>query len=303
MDTSISQVLRPQPRRPGNLSLTPISSHSSDASVSEQSPEEQLSEPELIEYMDIRSNHHMGIGGKPAAPRLESDSARDEGQAPVKTRSFINLTGSTLFGIYSPTGYEPNRDDPLTPFGTGAQTPARVSSNEIWRGMPVFTAEAFKEKAAIGKEREKERRKSIHQQRKHWRRPSAMSQIVTFLLRASLLFAFGIAYGEVITQLHNSGRVAPVQVNQIDRSSGLYLTFWGMTGTLLGTGLPYLDKIWGGSHSRQEDDNAGVLEDDEEDSQEQQLTLGTDWGDVVRSIGAFVGIAFAIVSLLVLEWW
>lgn len=257
--------------------------------------------------MDIRSNHHLGLGGKAAGPTFDPDRASEGRQTPHTSRSFVNLTGSTLFGIYSPTGYEPNRDEPSTPFGTGALTPARNLGAESRRGAPVFTAEAFKERAAIGKERQKERKKSMHQQRQYWRRASTASHVAAAVLRAVLLFAFGIAYGEIITQLHNSGRVAPVQVNQLDQSSWSYLAFWGLTGILLGATMPYLDRAWEksvNSVSEEEDDSFGnkresttaVEEEEDEGYDDRQNSLGTDWGDVVRSVGAFVGIAFAIVG-------
>lgn len=304
-----SQILKPQPRRSVNLSLIPPSpSNSSSASPHEQSPTEHSPTSQSPEFMDIRSNHNISVGGKAAVNYQNGDLDAQEGSTPRRSRSLLNLTGSTLYGIYSPTSYEPHRDEPMTPWGTGAQTPSRSTGTDARKGFPLFTAEAFKEKAAIGKERRQERRKSMHQQRQSWRRSATASQIATTFLRVVLLFAFGLAYGEVITQLHNSGRVAPVQVNQIDRSSWSYLAFWGLTGVLLGESLPYLDTFWknrSSSDSAIEDDDMSSEQEGPSASQdapviqqEEQSRPETDWNDIVRSIGAFVGIAFAIVSSL-----
>ena len=217
---------------------------------------------------------------------------------PQKSRSILNLTASALSGIYSPTGYEPNRDEALTPWGTGAQTPARSTSVDVRKGFSGITQEAFKEKEIINRERQKERRKSIVQHQEHWRKNNQMARVIALVV----LFCFGVAYGEVITQLHNSGHVAPVQINQINRSSWIYLVFWGTTGVTLGVLLPLLDRLWRVQCSKEDDQETSEQavsddEDSESDTQQQQQNrLGTDWSDIVRSVGAFVGIAFAIVG-------
>ncbi|KAI7680658.1 hypothetical protein KC353_g22026, partial [Hortaea werneckii] len=58
-------------------------------------------------------------------PKLSGDGST----TPSRTRSILNLTSSTLFGIYQPTGYATDREDPSTPWGTGAETPVDRSRN------------------------------------------------------------------------------------------------------------------------------------------------------------------------------
>jgi hypothetical protein len=58
----------------------------------------------------------------------------------------------------------------------------------------------------------------------------------------------------------------------------LYLIFWGLAGIAMGNLLPWIDSC--------------------SDKEKTMSALhAVEWSDVVRSIGAFVGIAFAIVSL------
>lgn len=89
---------------------------------------------------------------------------------------------------------------------------------------------------------------------------------------------FGVAYGVIVTHLHNSKSftVSPVTI-EIDRYSLRYYVQWGLAGVALGSLLPWLD---------------GETEGDGSGSGKGKI----EWDPAVRSIGAFVGIAYAIVS-------
>jgi len=89
------------------------------------------------------------------------------------------------------------------------------------------------------------------------------------VLRVASLFVFGVAYGVIITHLHEGG--AGLRVD-IDRWATGYLVFWGLAGVGLGSVLPWLDG---------KDPDGGVVG-------------RTEWIPAVRSIGAFVGIAYGI---------
>ncbi|KAH9825911.1 Insulin-induced protein (INSIG), partial [Teratosphaeria destructans] len=56
-------------------------------------------------------------------PTASPIAATEDSSTPNRTKSLLNLTASTLFGIYQPTGYAADREEPSTPWGTGAQTP------------------------------------------------------------------------------------------------------------------------------------------------------------------------------------
>lgn len=98
--------------------------------------------------------------------------------------------------------------------------------------------------------------------------PNRRAAVLVGALRVMSLFVFGVAYGVIVTHLHNTVASAAV-----DR----YYVQWGLAGVALGSLLPWLDG-----------------EVPEEDRPNGRMA----WDPVVRSIGAFVGIAYAIVSFI-----
>lgn len=253
-------ILRPLPRR--TFEVTPASTDSS----APPTPSPENTNPELLE------------------PKLNGASP------PSRTRSILNLTSSTLFGIYSPTGYEVSREEPSTPWGTGAQTPSQRMSLEGSR-PPAFT------------NWEGQTQSRVPLRPNHGFR----GFYLPLALRSVLLFSFGVAYGVIITHLHENQQLTPIQVEGIDRHSWRYMGFWGIAGVALGSLLPWFDILWedalgkemvkGNSNSVQRVTNSSSDSNgDERPSSRSGSGLGADWNPVVRSIGAFVGIAFAIVS-------
>ena len=249
------QIQKPIPRR--TFELTPASNESSIP----PSPSPENTNPELLEA------------------KLHGASP------PSRTRSILNLTSSTLLGIYSPTGYEVSREEPSTPWGTGAQTPSHRQSVDGQR--PPARAVSWDKAlppAAFG-------------HRKHGFR----GLYLPLLMRGALLFMIGIAYGTLITHLHDNQKLAPVKVEAFDRRSRRYMTFWGLAGVALGSLQPWVDSMWSetagitevrGSPVRRRGSSSSA---DGEDN-DGRPSFSADWTPVVRSIGAFVGIAFAIVS-------
>lgn len=148
----------------------------------------------------------------------------------------------------------------------------------------------------------------------HDHRPrSSVSDVGRLVLHTAALGMIGVAYGVIVTQLQDKKVVVPVKVEGIDMASRWYLLFWGVCSIILGNTLPYLDE-WTGQHTEEEKDahkEAGGRRKGEEKEdwmlrqsetlnvkgeQNTRTSLGADWNPAVRSIGAFVGIAFAIVS-------
>lgn len=137
------------------------------------------------------------------------------------------------------------------------------------------------------------------------------------LLRTILLFALGMGYGVLVTRLPNGDSVT-------GGYGWRYLTFWGAAGGVLGRLLPWFDQVWEETFgkrkvTRQEKERrraavaaeaaAALLQQPSISSSrrasvtlpaETEETEGVtsppeaDWPLVVRSIGAFVGIVFAI---------
>jgi len=112
----------------------------------------------------------------------------------------------------------------------------------------------------------------------------------TLLQRGLVLFGFGVCYGAIVQRLHDNKRIsiAPVEVRGIDRASWAYLVFWGLAGVGMGSALPWVDAVW---------ERGGREEEVDDRLDERKRGLGgVEWSDVVRGVGAFVGVAFAIVS-------
>ncbi|KAL8723669.1 MAG: hypothetical protein Q9225_000112 [Loekoesia sp. 1 TL-2023] len=204
-----------------------------------------------------------------------------------RTRSILNLTSSTLFGIYAPS--ESPKDGSSTPWAAGIETPGRPSIDD--NKPPVIGAYD---------------RPQMH------RRPSqphltVRNYYLPLALRTVLLFLFGVSYGSIVTHLHDNQRIAPVKMEGIDRYTWRYLAFWGVAGVLLGKLLPWIDLFWertlGDEKHSVEASEASEPPSPQDDGHEEDVrsntrlesVLGADWNPAVRSIGAFVGIAFAIV--------
>ncbi|KAF4552390.1 Hypothetical protein D9617_10g073710 [Elsinoe fawcettii] len=268
------EILRPRPRRPFSLTNTPDTAHSS-----------RPSSPSLRDG--------------PSSPNLNTGNAADDPTSPPsRTRSILNLTSSTLFGIYSHTGY-PDKDDPLTPFGS--QTPiegrSRAPSQPDGAGLGLD--------AAAWDERNRRRRSSVldtsarrTRQREQLRRQSSYAKKkggrywAGIAGRSAALAVMGVAYGVLIGHLHDRRGIAPVKVEGIRRHTWGYLVFWATVAVALGWLLPLLDGLWEGEgEESKEDEVEGKVERKEK---QRRGGWAPEWNDVVRSIGAFVGIAFAI---------
>jgi hypothetical protein len=110
-------------------------------------------------------------------------------------------------------------------------------------------------------------------------------------------------YGLLVRHLHNERQLAPFQIEGIikPRNDWRYLVFWGVAGVAFGSLLPWVDTIW---EEDVETDKAAT--ESASKSQDSDLegaeSSGVDWTPAVRSLGAFVGIAFAIVCSLIKEY-
>lgn len=121
---------------------------------------------------------------------------------------------------------------------------------------------------------------------------------VPLLARFAALFGFGVLYGVLISHLHENRTIAPVRVEGLDHGSWEYLAFWGAAGIALGSLLPVVD-AWLDRGSEEEGDGRRVLKRmgvAREGRRGSAEDMG--WIRVIRSVGAFVGIAFAIVRFI-----
>ena len=233
----------------------------------------------------LRPSFTLTTSSTPSTPSPTTPGEPSQETFLSRTRSVLNLTSSTLFGIYAPDA-DPN----ATPWGNGSQTPApRQSIDEDKRPLAV---------GALARSVQSEKQRPSPQQRE-----AASNVILRYIIRTVLLFGFGVAYGTIISHLQDSRKVAPVQVPGIERS-WVYLLGWGAVAVILGGLTPWVDVFWEDVLGIEKDaifygDSALGTENDRkgEGRKGSRSGLGADWNPVVRSIGAFVGIAFAIRKL------
>ncbi|KAF7902327.1 hypothetical protein EAF00_002230 [Botryotinia globosa] len=192
-------------------------------------------------------------------------------EAPSRTHSVLDLTSSTLGGIYEATGhgdFEP--ETPSTPWGTGAESPQRA------RSPPVYRRQSFADAPT-----------------------SKSATVYSRVFRSVLLFGLGLLYGLLVRHLHDDRHLAPLQVETIIKPSHdwKYLVFWGIAGVGLGSLLPLFDKFWEERVQLPFESSTGTASEEAIDASNSQGILGGDWILAVRSVGAFMGIAFAIRKL------
>ncbi|EPS28754.1 hypothetical protein POX_f07834 [Penicillium oxalicum] len=185
-----------------------------------------------------------------------------------RTGSILNLTSSTLYGIYSPTAFDSLRDE-SSPWGTESYDPA---------SQPSEPAQRSAEKNALDS-----RRFALQRTRSRLSQGMFRGVLLPQMLSSALLFGFGLVYGVITVHLHDNHWITPVKLeNTHYYDSWQYLGFWGLAGIVLGNTLPWLDR-W-----RESD----VAEDDAKE--EDDVNRTPSWVAVARSVGAFVGIAFAM---------
>ncbi|KGO38125.1 Insulin-induced protein family [Penicillium expansum] len=236
------RILRPRPRRP--FDLTPASTESSGPPTPAES-----TGPEYL---------------NPQAETSNSTSVS-------RTGSVMNLTSSTLYGIYSPTAFDGFRDE-SSPWGTEANSPAAE--------FPPEPLQRAAEKSAI-----EPRRMALRRTRSRLSHGLFRGVILPQALSSVLLFGFGLAYGVITVHLHQNHWITPVKLENIHYyDSWQYLGFWGFAGIALGNLLPWLDS-W-----REGEPDSKLAGTNEEESEDRTPS----WVTVARSVGAFVGIAFAM---------
>ena len=230
------------------------------------------------------STHPSSPTHESTSPEMLMDNSADGLSSPSRNRSILNLTTSTLFGIYSGTTSESGREELSTPWGTGAQTPApRRSIDGSRPGEPRWDCDSQITKPVVRPRR---------------RRTGIRRYYLPLALQTALLAGFGVAFGAIIAHLQESRSITPVPVLVIDNKPTYYHLSWALFGILLGNALPVLDELWAENTVQDSSDPRGHLRSTSsasDSSQPSESSLGPLWYSAVRSIGAFVGIAFAVV--------
>lgn len=189
---------------------------------------------------------------QPPSPLLTSGLLNE---SPSRTQSALNLTSSTLKGIFSPAVYESEQEPLSTPVGTV---------------IPI----------------------SPH--------PPKKKRIIDLTIRAILLFTTGMCYGFLIQNLQDKPQLFLYEVaNQTQRNiSRIYLFLWGISGVAIGTLLPRIDASFSLDNTLIRNSPKGSKCNTNENSKmEENNILRQGWTPVIRSVGAFVGVSFALRKL------
>ncbi|PSN65654.1 hypothetical protein BS50DRAFT_497131 [Corynespora cassiicola Philippines] len=308
--TTQPHIYRPIPRR--NFSTHTESSDSPSGDASSSSYYYQNTPPPAAPSSEANSRPSDFLAQLNArllrtynARDAEGDAPAGPGAPPPRNKSLLNMTSSTLYGIYDDVGSATadERSVAQTPWGTGAETPAHSGMGLV--GGSIDTGNTSTSIAG-GKSSSARRRGApgtLQQQHHHHhhhheglsqrrgskvqarRRPArrGASKYAVILGKLAALFTFGVAYGVVVSHLHERRELAAVRVEAVDRGSWVYLAAWGFAGMGLGSLLPYVDLLWDGEGCEGPEPEA-----------EKETSFTEQWNEVVRSVGAFMGIAFAI---------
>ncbi|RFU72228.1 insig domain-containing [Trichoderma arundinaceum] len=287
-------LLRPIPRRPFVFDLkcpTPQSLTPPQDDDESDSEEQQL-ENEMLLARFRRDLMNAGIFNS----RPSHDSPPDSPTGLTQSQSTANLNSSTLAGIYDCSDQEDvfnggDDDDELhTPWGTGAETPVKRRRDSISRG----TYELMRDRSNLPR-----RRLSYHSaETTPLKQPmTPAGAAVSLASRAAVLFVLGAGYGVLVTHLHHEQRLLqlPDASHILPRYNGSYLALWGfgLAGVALGALQPWFDGMWDGLVGSEGDE---VETDSKENLPEtaKQAAPETDWALVMRAVGVFVGVAFAV---------
>ncbi|KAJ4391410.1 hypothetical protein N0V93_005027 [Gnomoniopsis smithogilvyi] len=255
MSDDALHIHRPIPRRPFDLGLASLTLPNDDQDSPPSSPR-----PSSLEDEQTGQNYD-----DPNAfnPPIDSSS---------RAESYRFLTSSTLSGIYSPniSGYDEG------------------DASAVGTPMPgKFDASVYKLVKDRSSMLSRRRSSTVSGKSGQGFQPATTTALV---LRTGLLFLLGMGYGALLLRLSTEQKWASFPVEGIIKPGhdGRYLAAWGLCGVVLGSLLPWFDGKWEETFERGQDHQH---EDDIEDDEDGP---GTDWALVVRGIGAFAGIVFAI---------
>ncbi|KAJ4153213.1 hypothetical protein LMH87_009710 [Akanthomyces muscarius] len=288
-------LIRPVPRRPFTLSRQSATPTTDD----------EPSTPDAAAAASSASGPATAAIGTTSSPGLmhnhltaalaawsrSGDASEQASPAISRPASIMNLTSSTLYGIYSPTaGGGRDRDDVEdSPWGMGAQTPIRRPDID----EPTFAL--MRERSHL----DRRRRRSSYKGADLPRVPAPHLSSAQVAARTAVLFILGLGYGALVTRLHDQDQGVATAEGLVEPGfNSTYLGAWGVAGVVLGSLLPWFDGVWEerfGASDEEEEEDCAVA--DGENAPSKAVDTGLDSALVMRAIGAFVGIVFAIRKL------
>lgn len=209
--------------------------------------------------------------------------------------------GSTLAGIYSQADEEEEEEEDT-----------RFDFEQAWVGRPttppahrptVKDVEEELERARLERLRLRpNRRRSTMSNFSGASMASPSGSLSSVTLAAGVLFALGVGYGLLLSRLQDGSRWRSLTegIAFHARWNLPYLVFWGVAGVVLGALLPWFDRVWEDKFGGEEGSSAIETEQDGSvpvDEQCSSPSASSDWTLIMRAIGAFVGIVFALRKL------
>lgn len=213
-------------------------------------------------------------GTEPATPRSSSTDLASSGAPtsptddtaepppPTRTRSILNLTSSTLFGIYqSPSEHTPDTSQPPTPgWATGALTPAspptpRDSFDDSNRlAFAPTTGASLQQALALARSpskgsnsggRESATKEGSGKSVGGRSRGKSQTLPITIQLRnAVVLLGLGLMHGQLLAYLHTTFQFLPIRTQILQHHHTAYLVFWSVLALIAGLAQPRLDLWW-----------------------------------------------------------
>lgn len=297
-DASQPHIHRPIPRRafePHILRDSPTHDESSENETA-GAPLQQSKSSDFLAQLNARLLRTTQSRSDDA-PESPIDGSRGLQQ----NKSFLNMK-SALFGIYDDVGASTEAASVVeTPWGTGAETPGHVGMG--WHGQESGLSMTKAARRAGHSRRASHGHAHAHS---HTRRRSTLSRYAVLGAKLVALFTFGIFYGTIVSHLHDTRQLAAVRIRSVDRGSWFYVMAWGVGGVALGSLLPWVEGVWNQrSHRNIETEGRtakskasrvpdAAAEEEEEEEEAERIPISEQINDVVRSVAAFIGVAFAI---------
>lgn len=288
-------LLRPIPRRPFVFDLKcPTPPQSLTPPQDDESDSEEQRREEAIQLARFRRDliNSGLLGSRPSPP--------DSPPALTQSLSAANLNSSTLAGIYDCEDQDDvfngvqDGEELHTPWGTGAETPVKRRES-----ISQATYELMRDRSNLPRRRMSYKPAEVTPVKQP---VTPAGAAVSLASRAVVLFVLGAGYGVLVTHLHQESQLLQLTEASsnsiIPRYNGSYLALWGfgLAGVALGALQPWFDGLWDGLFGAE--DEQAVVEPAESLSDTPKATASdTDWALVMRAVGVFVGVAFAVVSL------
>jgi hypothetical protein len=193
----------------------------------------------------------------------------------VKTSaSFANLTRSSLAGVF---GSEVSLAELTGDVATPTATPFRLRTSDL-------SNSGLTSSSSNSPTPDRNGRSSAHQRTNSQTVPSISDAVravplssLAVVIRFSILFAFGVGYGQFTRHLHDNHQITSSTLD-IDKT-GVFSLLWGFQGVTLGFLLPFFDWLY--PEKRRWYRGKG----------------GYDWASIIRAVAAFVGVAYGIGKL------